>query len=103
MKKVLILAPKLYKNFQYLHDIENYMLEEHWELRQAATELMCNLTCYSETVKWFEDEKYDRLKVSFYRFSENQHISVNRLRFSENRRVSGNSLHSKRNFTESLI
>ena len=51
--------------FQYLHDIENYMLEEHWELRQAATELMCNLTCYSETLKWFEDEKYDRLKVSF--------------------------------------
>ena len=44
------------------------MLEEHWELRQAATELMCNLTCYSETLKWFEDEKYDRLKVSFYRF-----------------------------------
>ena len=51
-----------------MHDIENYMLEEHWELRQAATELMCNLTCYSETVKWFEDEKYDRLKVRFLFF-----------------------------------
>ena len=51
-------------NFQYMHDIENYMLEEHWELRQAATELMCNMSVYSETIKWFEDEKYDRLKVS---------------------------------------
>ena len=47
-----------------MHDIENYMLEEHWELRQAATELMCNMSVYSETIKWFEDEKYDRLKVS---------------------------------------
>lgn len=47
-----------------MHDIENYMLEEHWELRQAATELMCNMSVYSETIKWFEDEKYDRLKVT---------------------------------------
>ena len=47
-----------------MHDIENYMMEEHWELRQAATELMCNMSLYSETVKWFEDEKYDRLKVN---------------------------------------
>ena len=50
-----------------MHDIENYMLEEHWELRQAATELMCNMSVYSETIKWFEDEKYDRLKVSTVR------------------------------------
>ena len=48
-----------------MHDIENYMMEEHWELRQAATELMCNMSLYSETVKWFEDEKYDRLKVNY--------------------------------------
>ena len=47
-----------------MHEIENYMLEEHWELRQAATELMCNMSVYSETIKWFEDEKYDRLKVN---------------------------------------
>ena len=46
-----------------MHEIESYMMEEHWELRQAATELMCNMCLYSETVKWFEDEKYDRLKV----------------------------------------
>ena len=46
-----------------MHDIENYMLEEHWELRQAATELMCNMCLHSEAIKWFEDEKYDRLKV----------------------------------------
>ena len=39
------------------------MMEEHWELRQAATELMCNMSVYSETIKWFEDEQYDRLKV----------------------------------------
>ena len=49
-----------------MHDIENYMMEEHWELRQAATELMCNMSLYSETVKWFEDEKYDRLKVKLF-------------------------------------
>ena len=55
--------------YQYMHDIENYMLEEHWELRQAATELMCNMSVYSETIKWFEDEKYDRLKVSTDRWS----------------------------------
>ena len=48
-----------------MHGIENYMMEEHWELRQAATELMCNMSDYSETIKWFEDEQYDRLKVSF--------------------------------------
>jgi hypothetical protein len=41
------------------------MMEEHWELRQAATELMCNMCLYSDVVKWFEDEKYDRLKVRF--------------------------------------
>ena len=53
-----------------MHEIESYMMEEHWELRQAATELMCNMCLYSETVKWFEDEKYDRLKVT-----ENREIS----------------------------
>lgn len=48
---------------KYIHEIESYMMEEHWELRQAATELMCNMCLYSDTVKWFEDEKYDRLKL----------------------------------------
>ena len=61
-----ILIQKMFMlKFQYMHDIENYMMEEHWELRQAATELMCNMSLYSETVKWFEDEKYDRLKVNY--------------------------------------
>ena len=61
-----ILIQKIFMlKFQYMHDIENYMMEEHWELRQAATELMCNMSLYSETVKWFEDEKYDRLKVNY--------------------------------------
>lgn len=48
------------------------MMEEHWELRQAATELMCNMCLYSDVVKWFEDEKYDRLKVRFIFLSKNK-------------------------------
>ena len=60
-----------------MHDIENYMLEEHWELRQAATELMCNMSVYSETIKWFEDEKYDRLKViKNHNFSANCFVDM---------------------------
>lgn len=31
-----------------LPEIENYMFEEHDQIRQAATECMCNLVCCKE-------------------------------------------------------
>ncbi|KAJ8380771.1 hypothetical protein SKAU_G00015490 [Synaphobranchus kaupii] len=37
-----------------LPDIENYMFEEHDQIRQAATECMCNLVVCKETVQWLE-------------------------------------------------
>ncbi|KFO09526.1 Protein unc-45 B, partial [Balearica regulorum gibbericeps] len=41
-----------------LPDIENYMFENHDQLRQAATECMCNLVVNKEVTRWA-----DRLKL----------------------------------------
>jgi len=35
-----------------LPDIENYMFENHDQLRQAATECMCNLVVNKEVTRW---------------------------------------------------
>lgn len=35
-----------------LPDIENYMFENHDQLRQAATECMCNLVVNKEVMHW---------------------------------------------------
>lgn len=35
-----------------LPDIENYMFENHDQLRQAATECMCNLVVNKEVTPW---------------------------------------------------
>ncbi|KAJ8262895.1 hypothetical protein COCON_G00153520 [Conger conger] len=37
-----------------LPDIENYKSEEHDQIRQAATDCMCNLVVCKETVQWLE-------------------------------------------------
>ncbi|XP_039614737.1 protein unc-45 homolog B isoform X1 [Polypterus senegalus] len=46
-----------------LADIENYMFEEHDQIRQAATECMCNLTVCKEVQERFMAEGNDRLKL----------------------------------------
>ncbi|XP_066443829.1 protein unc-45 homolog B-like [Eleutherodactylus coqui] len=46
-----------------LPDIENYMFENHEQIRQAATELMCNLVVNKEVQERFVAEGNDRLKL----------------------------------------
>ncbi|KAK9412398.1 protein unc-45 B like [Crotalus adamanteus] len=46
-----------------LPDIENYMFENHDQLRQAATECMCNLVVNKEVQDRFIAEGNDRLKL----------------------------------------
>ncbi|KFV99571.1 Protein unc-45 B, partial [Eurypyga helias] len=46
-----------------LPDIENYMFENHDQLRQAATECMCNLVVNKEVQEWFVADGNDRLKL----------------------------------------
>ncbi|KAM3852133.1 protein unc-45 homolog B [Vipera latastei] len=46
-----------------LPDIENYMFENHDQLRQAATECMCNLVVNKEVQERFIAEGNDRLKL----------------------------------------
>ncbi|KAJ7309001.1 hypothetical protein JRQ81_008285 [Phrynocephalus forsythii] len=46
-----------------LPDIENYMFENHDQLRQAATECMCNLVVNKEVQERFLAEGNDRLKL----------------------------------------
>ncbi|KAG8122814.1 hypothetical protein E2320_018228 [Naja naja] len=46
-----------------LPDIENYMFENHEQLRQAATECMCNLVVNKEVQDRFIAEGNDRLKL----------------------------------------
>lgn len=45
---------KIFKE-KALPDIENYMFENHDQLRQAATECMCNMVVNKE-VRWARDE-----------------------------------------------
>lgn len=44
---------KIFKE-KALPDIENYMFENHDQLRQAATECMCNMVLNKE-VRWAQD------------------------------------------------
>ncbi|NXP73124.1 UN45B protein, partial [Ramphastos sulfuratus] len=46
-----------------LPDIENYMFENHDQLRQAATECMCNLVVNKEVQERFVADGNDRLKL----------------------------------------
>ncbi|XP_061762332.1 protein unc-45 homolog B [Nerophis ophidion] len=46
-----------------LPDIENYMFEEHEQIRQAATECMCNLVTCKEVQERYLDESNDKLKL----------------------------------------
>ncbi|XP_044312102.1 protein unc-45 homolog B isoform X1 [Varanus komodoensis] len=46
-----------------LPDIENYMFEKHDQLRQAATECMCNLVVNKEVQERFVADGNDRLKL----------------------------------------
>ncbi|NXC43424.1 UN45B protein, partial [Penelope pileata] len=46
-----------------LPDIENYMFENHDQLRQAATECMCNLVVSKEVQERFVADGNDRLKL----------------------------------------
>ncbi|XP_066492678.1 protein unc-45 homolog B [Tiliqua scincoides] len=46
-----------------LPDIENYMFENHDQLRQAATECMCNMVVNKEVQERFTAEGNDRLKL----------------------------------------
>uniref|UniRef100_A0A8C4Q1G4 Unc-45 myosin chaperone A n=1 Tax=Eptatretus burgeri TaxID=7764 RepID=A0A8C4Q1G4_EPTBU len=43
--------------------IENYMFEEHEQIRQAATECMCNLVLHSQVQELFVADGNDRLKL----------------------------------------
>ncbi|XP_012861205.1 protein unc-45 homolog B [Echinops telfairi] len=46
-----------------LPDIENYMFEDHDQLRQAATECMCNMVVNKEVQERFLADGNDRLKL----------------------------------------
>ncbi|XP_012684137.1 protein unc-45 homolog B [Clupea harengus] len=46
-----------------LADIENYMFEDHDQLRQAATECMCNLVTCKEVQERFLQDGNDRMKL----------------------------------------
>ncbi|XP_028268953.1 protein unc-45 homolog B [Parambassis ranga] len=46
-----------------LPDIENYMFEEHDQIRQAATECMCNLVSCKEVQDRYLEDGNDRLKL----------------------------------------
>uniref|UniRef100_A0A673C011 Protein unc-45 homolog B n=1 Tax=Sphaeramia orbicularis TaxID=375764 RepID=A0A673C011_9TELE len=46
-----------------LPEIENYMFEEHDEIRQAATECMCNLVTCKEVQERYMEDGNDKLKL----------------------------------------
>ncbi|XP_058493131.1 protein unc-45 homolog B isoform X1 [Solea solea] len=46
-----------------LPEIENYMFEEHEQLRQAATECMCNLVTCKEVQERYLEDGNDKLKL----------------------------------------
>ncbi|XP_053481493.1 protein unc-45 homolog B [Ictalurus furcatus] len=46
-----------------LPEIENYMFEEHEQIRQAATECMCNLVCCKEVQERYLEDGNDKLKL----------------------------------------
>ncbi|XP_037665223.1 protein unc-45 homolog B [Choloepus didactylus] len=56
------LRQKIFKE-RALPDIENYMFENHDQLRQAATECMCNMVINKEVQERFLADGNDRLKL----------------------------------------
>ncbi|KAL0597152.1 Protein unc-45-like protein B [Plecturocebus cupreus] len=56
------LRQKIFKE-RALPDIENYMFENHDQLRQAATECMCNMVLSKEVQERFLADGNDRLKL----------------------------------------
>ncbi|XP_036922584.1 protein unc-45 homolog B [Sturnira hondurensis] len=56
------LRQKIFKE-RALPDIENYMFENHDQLRQAATECMCNMALNKEVQERFLADGNDRLKL----------------------------------------
>ncbi|XP_033040061.1 protein unc-45 homolog B [Trachypithecus francoisi] len=56
------LRQKIFKE-RALPDIENYMFENHDQLRQAATECMCNMVLHKEVQERFLADGNDRLKL----------------------------------------
>nr|XP_060612863.1 protein unc-45 homolog B [Anolis sagrei ordinatus] len=56
-----------------LPDIENYMFENHDQLRQAATECMCNMVVNKEVQERFLAEGNDRLKLLVLLCGEEDH------------------------------
>ncbi|XP_037347326.1 protein unc-45 homolog B isoform X1 [Talpa occidentalis] len=56
------LRRKIFKE-KALPDIENYMFENHDQLRQAATECMCNMVVNKEVQERFLADGNDRLKL----------------------------------------
>ncbi|KAG1972085.1 protein unc-45 homolog B [Pimephales promelas] len=46
-----------------LPEIENYMFEEHEQIRQAATECMCNLVCCKDVQDRYLQDGNDKLKL----------------------------------------
>uniref|UniRef100_A0A8C8X851 Protein unc-45 homolog B n=1 Tax=Panthera leo TaxID=9689 RepID=A0A8C8X851_PANLE len=56
------LRQKIFKE-KALPDIENYMFENHDQLRQAATECMCNMVLNKEVQERFLADGNDRLKL----------------------------------------
>uniref|UniRef100_A0A2K6LQY8 Protein unc-45 homolog B n=1 Tax=Rhinopithecus bieti TaxID=61621 RepID=A0A2K6LQY8_RHIBE len=60
--KELLARQKIFKE-RALPDIENYMFENHDQLRQAATECMCNMVLHKEVQERFLADGNDRLKL----------------------------------------
>ncbi|KAK2505645.1 hypothetical protein MC885_003987 [Smutsia gigantea] len=56
------LRQKIFKE-KALPDVENYMFENHDQLRQAATECMCNMVLNKEVQERFLADGNDRLKL----------------------------------------
>ncbi|KAM9319418.1 protein unc-45 homolog B [Gastrophryne carolinensis] len=61
-----------------LADIENYMFENHEQIRQAATECMCNLVVNKEVQERFVAEGNDRLKLVVLLCGEEDEVKLQR-------------------------
>ncbi|XP_073526665.1 protein unc-45 homolog B [Phyllobates terribilis] len=61
-----------------LSDIENYMFENHEQIRQAATECMCNLSVNKEVQERFTADGNDRLKLVILLCGEEDEVKLQR-------------------------
>ncbi|XP_068124807.1 protein unc-45 homolog B [Hyperolius riggenbachi] len=61
-----------------LPEIENYMFENHEQIRQAATECMCNLAMDKEVQERFLAEGNDRLKLVVLLCGEDDEVKLQR-------------------------